>query len=106
IDTWSWLSNFDKELIFLGKKDLEVRNKFLTADKIIPTLSFTPQCHPNAIYTSRLINTENLSNTYKSIDSTDLRDSSQMKFMIPNDDSSYLESLKCLTRSNSLRKCS
>ncbi|RIB21136.1 kinase-like domain-containing protein [Gigaspora rosea] len=59
IDTWSWLSNFDKELIFLGKKDLEVRNKFLAADKIIPTLSFTPQCHPNAIYKSRLFTRSN-----------------------------------------------
>ncbi|RIB19226.1 kinase-like domain-containing protein [Gigaspora rosea] len=51
IDTWC-------SELFLGKKDLEIRNEFLAADKIVPTLSFTSQRHPNAIYTSRLINTE------------------------------------------------
>ncbi|CAG8815404.1 21742_t:CDS:1, partial [Cetraspora pellucida] len=55
---------------FLDENDLKVRNEFLTADKIIPTLSFTSQTHPNAVYTSRLIDTKNILNSYTSIDTT------------------------------------
>ncbi|CAG8728047.1 2331_t:CDS:1, partial [Racocetra fulgida] len=61
----SWWTNLIKEPRILNK-ELEIRNEFLAADKIIPTLKFTSRSHPNAVYTSRSINIRNITNTYTS----------------------------------------
>ncbi|CAG8500298.1 2187_t:CDS:2 [Dentiscutata heterogama] len=51
-----WKIILDKNANELDDIQLKIRNEFLKADEIIPTLSTTSQQHQDAIYTSYLIN--------------------------------------------------
>ena len=55
----------------LNKEEVEIRNAFLAADKIIPTLSTVSQRHSNAIYISRFIDTQKILKTYISKETID-----------------------------------
>lgn len=65
---------------------LEIRKKFEAADAVILTLPAILQAHPEAIYTSRLLNFENLPKPVNSTISQHF-DSKQIHLFIPEDNS-------------------
>ncbi len=50
----------------LNEREVEIRNAFLAADKIISTLSIVSQRHSNAIYISQFIDTQKIFKSFKS----------------------------------------
>ncbi|RIB19851.1 hypothetical protein C2G38_2082140 [Gigaspora rosea] len=66
---------------------LEIRKKFEAADAVILTLPEILQAHPEAIYTSRLLNFENLPKPVNSIINQPYFDSKQIHLILPEDNS-------------------
>ncbi|CAG8652916.1 6755_t:CDS:2, partial [Cetraspora pellucida] len=78
IEFWYWVLFTNDESIFSNDEEIEainqIRNPFMTADKIIPTLQTKFEIHPDAIYKSKFTNTKQLSSLL-SLDTEYLTDS-------------------------------